>query len=487
MTKQSLVLALVFGFTLSAAAQEGLPLFRTDFPPEEFAKRRAAVMDKIGESALALIQGAPSRSGFGRFRQSNEFYYLCGLEVPHSYLVLDGDARRAYLYLPHRNERRESSEGKMLSAEDANLLKSLTAVERIHPVEMLAEHLALWADRSQGFTIYTPLAPAEYMGDSRDTNYRTLADAASDPWDGAPSREGRLIRLLRERFPGFEIKNLSPILDDLRLIKSQLEQEMIRKATRLSGLAIMEAMRSTEPGIYEYELDAVLQFVYRRHGTQGDAYYPLICSGPNAWYPHYHALSRRMQDGELVLLDHAPDLGYYVSDLTRTWPVNGRFDNDQRDLYEFYLGCYKAILGKIRPGASPADIMAKAAVEMEKILAESQFSKDIYAEAAAGFVENYKRQSQSGYASLGHWVGMAVHDVGDYSGPLKPGMVFTIEPALRVPEERLYIRCEDLIIITENGAEIVSDFLPLEADDIESLMKEEGMLQRYPRDELFRE
>jgi Xaa-Pro aminopeptidase len=170
-----------------------------------------------------------------------------------------------------------------------------------------------------------------------------------------------------------------------------------------------------------------------------------------------------------------------MSDITRMFPVSGRFSPWQRELYGFYLGCYRAILKAIRPGATPAAVKDEAAAEMERLLTASKFSKPEYERAARDFVTAYKGPSD-GPPRLGHWVGMATHDVGDYGGPLRPGMVFTIEPALRVPEEQVYIRLEDLVVITETGAEVVSDWLPMDMDAIEAVMKDDGMLQRYPRD-----
>lgn len=475
------VLSLLLLFALPGKAQEGFPLFTTDFPPEEFAARRAEIFKAIGETGLAVLQGAASPAGYTRFRQSNEFYYLCGIEVPHAYLLLDGATRRTTLYLPHRNEARERGEGRMLSAEDAEEVKRLSGVDAVFGPKALGDHLAR-AARASGRVLYTPHSPAEGSAMSRDLAVRQTADLAADPWDGRPPREGRFIRLLGERFPQLEIRDLTPTLDRLRLIKSPREIALIKRATRLSGLALIEAMRATEPGIYEYELDALAKYIFYRNGAQGEAYYSLIASASNAWYPHYNAGKRRMESGDLLLMDFAPDVGYYMSDVTRMWPVNGRFSDAQRELYGFYLACYKAILKAIRPGARPAEIRTEAAREMERALAAARFSKPIYENAARNFVANYKRGSSGPYASLGHWVGMATHDVGAHGEPLRAGMVFTIEPALTVPEEKIYIRLEDLIVITETGAEVVSDFVPMEIDAIEKLMKEEGMLQRYPRD-----
>lgn len=474
------VLLLLFSVSFTFSVQD-VPLFTQDFLPEDFIQRREAVYAAIGKDAIAVVQGARMPYGYVRFRQSNEFYYLCGVETPHAYLVLDGSKNQTALFLPHRNERRERSEGKMLTAEDKDMILKLTGVNEVYANDYLGEYLARLAYGGRIKAIYTPFFPAEGLATSRDLASISIGDNFSDPWDHRPSREGHFIQLIRTCFPRYEIRDLSPILDKLRLIKSPREIALIRKATRLSGLAIMEAMRSTEPGIYEYEISALAKFIFLRNGAQGDAYYALAASGPNICYGHYHQGKRRLEDGEFFLLDYAPDVGYYMSDLTRTWPVNGKFNSWQRELYGFYVRCYKAILNAIRPGETAGVIKKEAAQEMERILAKSKFSKKIYEKAAKKFVAGYKRSASAPGTRLGHWVGMATHDVGQDIGPLRPGMVFTIEPGLRILEEKISMRAEDLILITENGAEIVSDFVPLEIEDIESLMKKKGLLQKYPR------
>jgi Xaa-Pro aminopeptidase len=471
----------VAALTGATSGQEGFSLFTTDFPAEEFATRRGAIYKAIGPNGLALLQGAPAPPGYTRFRQSNEFYYLTGIESPHAYVLLDGATSRATLYLPHRNERREQSEGKLLSAEDADEIRTLSGVDMVAGTDMLGEHLAR-AARTSGRVLFTPMSPAEGFAMSRDLAIRAVGDRAADPFDGGPSREGLLVQTLRTRFPQVEIRDLSPTLDGLRLIKSPRELALIKKATRLSGLALMEAMRSTAPGVYEYELDAMAKYVFYRNGAQGEAYYSLIASATNAWYPHYNAGKRQMRDGDFLLMDFAPDVGYYMSDVTRMMPVNGTFSPSQRELYGFYVAAYRTVLDAIRPGVTAQEVIKDAVKRMEVILAGARFSKPAYEAAARRFVEGYQRQAANPLAGLGHWVGMATHDVGNDRGPLRPGMVFTIEPEMRVPEEKTYIRLEDLVVITATGKEIVSDFVPYEIDAIERLMKEEGMLQRYPKD-----
>ena len=474
--------ALYFASSLCAhpASSQDVAVFTEDFSSEEFQARREAVYDAIGSTSVALVQGAPSPVGYVRFRQTNEFYYLSGVETPHAFLLLDGSRRETRLYLPHRNPRRESSEGRLLAAEDVDQARQLTGVDGVFGTDLLSDHLArfAWGDRVR--RAYVPLRPGEGMATSRDLAVRAASDIANDSWDGRPMREAVFVEKLRSRFPHLEIGDLSPILDELRLVKSPREIEMIARATRLSGLALMEAMRSTEPGLKEHELDGLAKFIFFRNGAQADAYYSLIASGPNAWYPHYHRGSRTLRAGELLLMDYAPDYGYYSSDVTRQWPVDGRFSDWPRDLYGFYLATYEAFLDTIRPGDARV-ILAEVATKWEAIVADWAFTKDHYRQAAERFVAGFRRGVDAGRDRLGHGVGMAVHDVGLGDGVLSPGMVFTIEPQFRVPEERIYIRLEDVIVITEGGKRILTDFVPMEMDAIEQLMKEEGLLQRYPR------
>jgi len=464
-----LVAVLAVAFPELALAQEGFPLFTTDFPPEEFAARRAKVYEAIGTDAIAVVQGAPNPPGYTRFRQTNEFYYLCGIETPHAYILMDGKTKKTSLFLPHRNEKRESGEGRMLSVEDADEVKKLSGVDEVIATELLAEHIEGKYLKTGKSILYTPLAPAEGGAMSRDLAMRYVADTGSDPFDGGTSREGRFVELIRLRFPVFTVKDLSPTLDALRLIKSSRELDVIRKSTRLSGLALVESMRSVKPGQYERELDAVGKFVFYRNGAQGDAYYSLIGSGRNAYWPHYNAGKRQMLDGDFLLMDYAPDYGYYMADVTRMFPVNGKFSPWQRELYGFYLACYREILKALGPGKTGAQVISQAGAAMDPIL------------AAEDFVEKYKKSAESEYPYIGHWVGMATHDVGSHEGPLKAGMVFTIEPALTVPDEKIYVRLEDMIFITENGAEVVSNDAPWDIDKIEKLMTEDGMLEKYPR------
>lgn len=327
-----------------------------------------------------------------------------------------------------------------------------------------------------------PFVPTEGTSESPDGARRRTADVAADPWDGRVRREVHLRALLTARAPTLDVRALSPILNTLREIKSPAEIAVVTRVSTVGGEAIIEAMHSTEPALAEYELDAVVQFINVRHGAQEEAYRPIVASGVTATTPHRRAGPRIMTDGELVLMDYCPDLGYYRCDITRQGPVNGKFTRDQRDLYGFYLGACEALLYAIGPGLTAQQIVQVALPKMEEVLAAATFSKPLYQDAANQFVERYRASARGERpANLGHAVGMATHDFGRGSGTVRPGMVFTIELALTVPSEQIYIRLEDMILITESGAKLLSDFVPRSIEAVEHMVSEPGLLQRCGR------
>jgi Xaa-Pro aminopeptidase len=486
MDKRILAVALagVLAANANVSAQAGRA-FTTDFTKQEFAARRATVYDAIGRDAVALMQGLPSVHSSAVFRQSNEFYYVTGVVAPQAMVLLDGAARRTILYLPKQDVRRASIEGDVLSSDDPVKTAEITGVDEVRSNDrLLADLTALTAK-----AVYVPYAPTEGSSESPDGARRRTGDAAADPWDGRISRENHLRDLLKARAPTLEQRDLSPILNRMREIKSPAELAVINRATRIGGEAIIEAMRSTVPGLTEQELDAVAQFIYVRHGAQGEAYRAIVASGPVAMNAHHRAGPKVMTDGELVLMDYCPDVGYYRCDVTRQWPVNGKFTPVQRELYGFYLGAYEALLYAIKPNITATDVVKAALPKMESILAATKFSKPIYRNAANSFVEGYRRSvnpdttggNRGRGANLGHAVGMATHDFGGGSGVMRPGLVFTIEPALVVPEEQIYIRLEDMIVITESGAQVTSDFVPRSIAGVEKMLAELGLLQKYGR------
>ncbi len=452
--------------------------YQTDFSVENFVERRANVLKSIGNNSLALIQGAAGRSGFSVFRQSNTLYYLTGLETDHAYLLLNGKNEQVTLYLPHRDEGREAGQGKVLSAEDEDLVKRLTGVDRVKGYEFLAaDLLRTGLIKSAAPTLYTPLGPAETGNDSRDELLYGQARTMADPWDGSPTRESRFVEKIKNQFPQFEIRDLSPILDEMRLIKSKEEIALIRKATDIAGLGIIEAMRSTEPGIYEYQLDATAKYIFHLNGARGDGYSSIIGGGTNAYMGHYFHKTDVLKDGDLVLMDYAPDYKYYTSDVTRIWPVNGQFDASQRALYEYIVAYRDALFRHVKPGVTSDEVLDKAAEDMQAYLVGKTFARPAHQKAV--------REGLEFRGHFQHPVGMAVHDVGIVRGvPLRPGMVFTIDPMIWIPEERLYIRIEDVALVTEDGVENLSAFVPSSIKAVENAIQEKGVIEFRPPVEL---
>jgi Xaa-Pro aminopeptidase len=323
-----------------------------------------------------------------------------------------------------------------------------------------------------GRTIYTPFRP-EVLGCASASDPAALARATkSDPWDGRGSREEAFIEHLKAASPQSKIENLDPILDELRGTKSPREIAIIREATRIAGLGIMEAMRDARPGMAEYELQADAEFVFKKYGAYGPAYFALISTGSNTWYSHYHKNTAKLDDGDLVQFDYAPDYKYYSSDVTRVFPASGKFTARQREFYSIYLGLYQALMTSIRVHARPSDIIKDAVVKMDRVMAVYPFTDDRIKATATQFVDRYRNSRAN---SLGHNVGMEVHDVRSPAETLEPGQIFTIEPAMQIADEHVGIRLEDMLLITEAGYENLSAFVPVEIADIEKMMTRHGL------------
>lgn len=429
------------------------PHYQTDFPPGEFERRRERVFQEIARGK-AVIAGGLATGAFDLFRQTNEFYYLCGVETPHAYLLLDGSMRWTTLYLPRRDPDLERSEGPQLNASDADRVRQLTGVDDVKPLEALA------ADIRDTTQLYLPHAPAEGRQACRDTLLHARHLIESDPWAGHPSSEQWLQQKLIAVCPQAEILDLSPILDRLRLIKSHREIELMRRAGRLAAAGLVEAMRLTRPGHFEFELGAAADYLYRRSGARGCGYRPIVASGANIWNAHYYRNDSLLQDGDLVLMDSAPDVGGYTSDIGRMWPVNGTYSPVQRELYGFVVEFQKVLLRTIQPKQRISELARQAADSMEPVWSEWPWSKPEYREAARRMIESE--------VAFTHPVGMAVHDVGDYKqDALQPGLVFALDPQLWIPEEQLYIRVEDTVVITADGVESLTKDAPLDLESIE--------------------
>jgi len=453
-------------FLAACASVAAQPVFTNVFPPEEYAARRARVMEKIGD-AVAIVLGTTEPPGEMPLRQNNQFHYLCGVVEPRAILVFDGKTKKTTLFLNPRNPQREDSMfGPGLSpGPEAAASTGIDAVlPRSEFQGMMDGFIA------QGRTFYTPFR-AEVLGSISAGDPDRLWNASkNDPWDGRTSREEAFRTHLKQAAAQSEVKDLDPIVNELRGIKSPREIALIREATRIAGLGIMEAMRDTRPGMYEYELQADSEFVFKKYGAFGPAYFALIGSGPTTYYTHYHRNTRRIDDGDLIQFDYAPDYKYYQSDVTRVFPANGKFTAWQREYYGIYLKLYRAVMTSIEVHATPASVMQKAVVKMDAILASYPFTDNKIKAAATTFVDRYRTQSQSPRATLGHGVGMEVHDVRMPTPTLEPGEIFTIEPEMRIEELHLGLRLEDMLLITDKGYENLSAFVPIEIADIEKLM-----------------
>jgi Xaa-Pro aminopeptidase len=270
----------------------------------------------------------------------------------------------------------------------------------------------------------------------------------------------------------------------MRLIKSPAEVAVLREAARISQLGLMEAMRTSRPGVYEYEIVAAAEYEFRYHNAFGPGYFPICASGENGHWGHYHTVQSQLGPSEFVLFDYGPDYQYYLSDLTRMWPSNGKFTSRQLEMYSIYLRFYRALESSLGPGRKPADVIREAAEKMDRVLADFTFRDPKIRLAASAFVEHFRKDKFPG-----HGIGLEIHDPPvPYREPtvvwetLQPGMVITIEPIMRIPDERIMLRLEDIYVITDTGFDKLSTLAPVEPAAIERLMREQGPTRAHARD-----
>ncbi|MBD3184449.1 M24 family metallopeptidase [Candidatus Poribacteria bacterium] len=445
----------------------GQKMYQTDFTLEEFSTRRKKLCEAMEDNAFALLQGAPGPMGSDSFYQYKDFYYLCGIETPRAYLLIEGRNGHTTAFLPHISQVEQQSTKPVACFENADLVCKLSGVDAVLGWEDLGQYL------NRASTIYMPFEDGEIRTVNRHHAKSWAIKQSADPWDTRITRAAQFIETVKRQFPNVKVKNLSPLMDEMRVIKSPAEIELLKEAGHLTALGIIEAMRSTLPGVMEYQLDAVMLYYYLAGGSKDRGYHAIIAGGENAFYGHYCENDCQLNDGDIVLVDCAPDYHYYTSDIGRMWPVNGVYSNAQKAIYGFVVEYHKVLLDLIGPGRMVADIHKEAAEKMGDVLENWDFATPDHKEAA-GAMFNF-----GGHIS--HCVGLTVHDGGlHYSRPLEPGMVFTVDPQFRLPEEKLYYRVEDTIVITEDGIENFTAEAPLEIEDVESLMKEKGLLQEFP-------
>ncbi len=433
------------------------------FDKAEYAARRAKFMEKIPDGA-AVILGAQLPTAYYNYFQNNDFLYLCGVEVPNAALIIDG-VRKETILLFTATERSLRNEG--LNPEILKKPAEVTGIERVLPIEELSNVLARLAYQHK--VLYTPFSPEELMRECSLEKLRTLQrNQVFNFWDGRQTREARFVELLREKFPSVEVRDCSTLIWELRTIKSPAEIELMRRAGRIGVKAMTELMKATRPGMYEYELAALFEYICKKEGAQDLAYYIIISSGENHPYVHYYKHDRLLQDGDFLVVDAGPDVDYYDVDITISYPANGKFTPRQREVYEAAKAVHEANLKVYRPGLT----LDQCRAEVEEILKKQGYD----------LTKDYFKRMRGGF---GHYVGLAVHDVGGGPAVLKPGMVFANEPLVIYPEENLGVRVENTILITESGCENLTAGIPREVQEIEELMKKPGIPQVLKQARLY--
>jgi Xaa-Pro aminopeptidase len=424
-------------------------------PSSDYHARRVKLAAKL-EGGFALVFAPPEAEGpndlYG-YRPDDNFYYLTGWTEPGAALLLvsgeeaqGNTPARSYaeiLFLPNRNYSQERWTGPKLGPDDPKAAQ-ITSVDRVDALDNLRAELV-------------KLAPA--LPPPRNTKIYTDV-----PSPGETSNSTEPLKWLKNAnaFPvGTAYRDIRPLLASLRMIKDAGEIELIRKATDASIAAHLAAIRTIKPGVTEREISALVQYEWGSRGCERPAYAPIVGSGVNSTVLHYSDDSATIQAGGLVLMDVAGEYSMYASDITRTVPATGKFTARQREIYDIVLGAQKGAIAAFQSGK--ASLRRGQPGSLHDVAYEyiNTHGKDLHGEPLGKYF----------FHGLSHYVGLNVHDMGDYSVPLGPGMVFTIEPGIYIPEEKLGVRIEDMFYVDSNGKLIrLTESLPQTADEIERLM-----------------
>jgi len=429
--------------------------------PSEFARRRRQLMRMIGRGSVAVLPAAlprlRNRDVEYPYRQDSDFYYLTGFPEPEAVAVFaPGRAGGEYLlFCRERDARQELWNGERAGPDQVVERHGADAGFPIADIDEILPGIIEQCER----VFYT-------MGAHPDFDHRLIG------WVSA----------LRARGSGAHTPDqfvaLDHLLHDLRLYKSRPEQVAMRRAARIAVGAHRRAMERCRPGLYEYQVEAEYLHEFRMHGTV-PSYLPIVGSGPNACVLHYHRNDRQLEDGDLLLVDAGCEYDYYASDVTRTWPVNGRFTPEQRAIYEVVLDAHAAALAAVEPGRpwqDPHEAAVAAVVRGLKALKLLDGNPATLIRTGA-----YRRFFMH---RTGHWLGMDVHDVGDYRvgdqwRELEPHMTLTVEPGIYIaPGSRgvpkrwwgIGVRIEDDVLVTRDGHEVLTAGLPRDPDEIEKLV-----------------
>jgi Xaa-Pro aminopeptidase len=414
-------------------------------PGADYHARREALAKKAG-GVVVLLAPLERMDAVYEFRQEDSFYYLSGVTVPGAGLLVapaseaKGDSpARAYteiLFLPPRNLRLEKYTGPQMGGDDPEAPK-VTGFDRVEDMSKLPEDVAkLLANQSP--VVYTEL-----------------------PTQGSASASDDMLGFLRHSNAMVFFQDVTTILTSLRTVKDAGEIALIRKAVDASVAAHLAAMKAVKPNVKEYEVSAVMQYEWTRRGCERPAYSPIVGSGHNSTVLHYSEDAATMKAGDVVVIDAAAEYSMYAADITRTLPVNGHFTPRQKEIYEIVLGAQEAAMAAFQSGKSL--LVGDSDASLNKAAKDyiKAHGKDLHGQPLDQYFIH----------GLGHYIGLNVHDPGDYKTPLAPGMVFTLEPGIYIPEENIGVRIEDDFLVGADGKLIkLSAALPSKAEDVERAM-----------------
>jgi len=439
------------------------------FEKSEYAVRRAKLMEKIPDG-VAVIMGAQDVIGYKEFFQNNDFMYFCGVEIPNSILIIDGVRKESTLFFSISDRQ---AKGENISLELVHNPVEYTGVERYSSLDRFSSQLSRLSSRVD--VIYTSFKPEELMREVSNEKFGTLREnMILNEWDGRLTRELQFVQHLKTRFPQVEVKDCSQMIGDLRIFKSPAEIMLMRKAGRIGVKALTEMMKSTRAGMYEYEVAALYEYMCKKEGVKDLAYIPIISSEENHPYLHYHKFNRLLEDGDFLVVDAGPDVGYYDVDISISYPANGKFTPRQREIYEACYEIEKACISLYKPGITCSEVNEK----VKALLKQKGFDLN---------TDVFKIMTRGG-GGCSHYVGMAVHDAGGSprAMPLKEGMVFACDILAVFPEENLGVRVEDTVLITKDGCENLTPGLPRSIDEIEALMENKGIVQILKDKKIYR-
>jgi Xaa-Pro aminopeptidase len=454
----------VVRFLLLAVCVGSLSASPLLFDKQEYASRRSRLMDKIPDG-IAVFLGAAAPAGDREFRQGHDFGYFTGVEIPNAYLIIDGVRKESLLFFTIAER---DAEGEGISLELVRNPKDVTGIEKVLPAEQFGTSLTALSQRTG--VLYTMFKPEELGAENTNEKFNALQRTMTlNLWDGRLTRELQFVKHLRDKFPQVDVRDCSALVWELRKVKSPAEIGVLRRAAQIGVKAHNALIQSTRPGVAEKALEAVFQFVCRLEGAVDMAYSPILMSGKNHAFGHYHKYDRTLKAGDFIILDAGPDFADYHADISTTFPASGTFTPRQRELYEAALAVRNVCQANYRPGVSFKQVGAA----VEAMIKEKGW-EDRYAQDFRGIVR---------YGGYNHMIGLATHDVtGRFAGPdeiLVPGFVFACDIQLFRREEEIGIRIEDTIAITETGYENLSLGVPRTVAEIEALKRSDGLLQTF--------